>query len=158
MRRKEKEIKDKKEIELILHSAPICRLGFVDGDVAYIVPMNFGYKDGSLYFHSAPSGRKIDLLRSSTLVCFEVDISHKIVNTGVPCNWSSSYQSVIGYGKASFIEDIQQKREALNIIINHYSPGTLYDYPPKKVDEVAVIKIDIFQMSGKKSSVKEGET
>ena len=65
MRRKEKEIKDKKEIEQIFKEAHVCRLGMVDGKIPYIVPMNFGYRDNILYFHSALSGRKIDILKNN---------------------------------------------------------------------------------------------
>jgi nitroimidazol reductase NimA-like FMN-containing flavoprotein (pyridoxamine 5'-phosphate oxidase superfamily) len=152
VRRTEKEIKSKKEIEMILHKATICRVGFVDNNIPYIVPMYFGYKDSCLYFHSATLGRKIDLIRKNNVVCFEVDINHQITNTGVPCNWSSKYQSIIGYGKAFLIEDLHEKREALNVIIEHYSPGTTYQYPEEKVREIAIIKIKIESMTGKQST------
>ena len=45
MRRKEKEITDKNQIEKILEESPVCRLAMVDGDKPYMVPMNFGYRD-----------------------------------------------------------------------------------------------------------------
>ena len=152
MRRKEKEITNRKELDAILSKARICRIGFVDENRAYIVPMNFGYKNNCLYFHSALVGKKIDLIQKNTVVCFEVDIGHDIIDTGIPCNWSSRYTSVIGYGKPSLIEDIKLKEEALNIIIDHYAPGRSYKFPENKVRDVAIIKIEINQMTGKKSS------
>jgi nitroimidazol reductase NimA-like FMN-containing flavoprotein (pyridoxamine 5'-phosphate oxidase superfamily) len=151
MRRKEKEITNRKEIDTVLSKATICRIGLVDNNVAYIVPLNFGYKNNCLYFHSAPIGKKIELITKNNIVCFEVDIDHELIDTGIPCNWSSKYTSIIGYGKAHFITNTEQKQEALNIIIDHYSPGTSYDYPEKNIRDVAVIKIKITQMTGKKS-------
>ena len=60
MRRKDKEIKDQQEIESILGKADVCRLAFSDNDIPYIVPVNYGYRDHCLYFHSAKEGKKID--------------------------------------------------------------------------------------------------
>jgi nitroimidazol reductase NimA-like FMN-containing flavoprotein (pyridoxamine 5'-phosphate oxidase superfamily) len=45
------------------------------------------------------------------MVCFEVDIDYDIVNTGIPCNWSSKYVSIIGYGKARFITNTKQNKK-----------------------------------------------
>lgn len=85
------------------------------------------------------------------MICFEVDIDHEIASTQIPCKWSMNYESVIGQGKASFITDVEQKQKALHIIIDHYSPGSSYILPEKNLKEVAVIKIEIIRMTGKKS-------
>ncbi|MBE3136360.1 MAG: pyridoxamine 5'-phosphate oxidase family protein [Thermoplasmata archaeon] len=151
MRRTDKEITNRREIETILSKATIARIGLIDRNIPYIVPLNFGYKNNCLYFHSAPIGKKIELITRNNMVCFEVDIDHEIIDSGIPCKWSSKYASVIGYGKASFITDSAQKKDALNIIIDHYSPGTSYNFPEKNLHEIAIIKIEITQMTGKKS-------
>jgi uncharacterized protein len=152
MRRTEKEIINRSEIDTILSKATICRIGLVDNNNAYIVPLNFGYKNNCLYFHSAPNGKKIELITKNNIVCFEVDIDNEIIDSGIPCKWSSKYSSVIGYGKASILTDSSQKKDALNIIIDHYSPGTSYNFPEKNLREVIIIKIEITQMTGKKST------
>ena len=152
MRRKEKEIINKKEIEDILQEAQICRVAFCENNTPYIVPMNFGYKDNCLYFHCAKTGKKIDILKKNNNVCFEVDIKYDIKNTGVPCHWSTKYTSVIGFGKGFFIEDLKEKQQALHIIVNHYAPGTNYDYPEKSLRDVGIILIRITQMTGKRSA------
>jgi len=151
MRRAEKEITNRREIETILSQATVCRIGFHDQQTPYIVPMNFGYSDNCLYLHSAPQGKKIEVLKRNPRVCFEVEAEVEIINTGIPCQWSTDYASVIGYGTASFITDVTQKQKALQILIDHYSPGSSYVFPEKKLNEVIVIKIEITQMTGKKS-------
>jgi uncharacterized protein len=151
MRRAEKEITSKKEIETVLAKAKICRIGLQDKDYPYIVPLNFGYKNGHLYFHSAPEGKKIDLIKKNNMVCFEVDIDHDIVNTGIPCNWSSTYSSIIGCGKASLITNPEDKQKALNIILKHYAPVTTYTFPEKNLRDVVIIQIEITEMTGKTS-------
>jgi nitroimidazol reductase NimA-like FMN-containing flavoprotein (pyridoxamine 5'-phosphate oxidase superfamily) len=151
MRRTEKEITNRREIDAILLKAAVCRLGLIDHDTAYIVPLNFGYSNNCLYFHSAHMGKKIELLKKNAVVCFEVDIDHEIIETGIACTWTSKYASVIGYGKASFITDPAQKKDAFQCIINHYSPGSSYTFADKNLKETTVIKIEITQVTGKKS-------
>ena len=82
MRRTEREITDYKSMLEVLRRCDCCRLGFVDGDAAYIVPMNFGFedKDGALtlYFHGATQGKKMSLLPAQRTVSFEADCGHAL--------------------------------------------------------------------------------
>ena len=85
------------------------------------------------------------------MVCFEVDIDHEIINPGIPCNWSSKYVSIIDYGKARFITNTEKTQVDLNIIIDHYSPEASYNFHEKSLHEAAIIKIEITEITGKKS-------
>jgi nitroimidazol reductase NimA-like FMN-containing flavoprotein (pyridoxamine 5'-phosphate oxidase superfamily) len=152
MRRKDKEITNPSELEVILKKAKICRLGLLDVNVPYIVPVHYGYNNKNLYIHAAKEGKKIDLIKEKPKVCFEVELDHKIRNTGIPCNWSTSYKSIIGYGTASILTNTEEKKKALKILINHYAHETVYDFSIKMVDSVAIIKISIDKMTGKQSS------
>ena len=150
MRRKEKEILDREEIESIIKKADVCRLGLSDKNIPYIVPLNFGYKENCLYFHTAKAGKKIDMIKTNNRVCFEMDIDHEVVRAENPCDWNMKYRSVIGYGRAFLLEDIDEKRRALDIIVEHYS-GRLNEYDEKLVNRLAIIKIQVKSMTGKKS-------
>ncbi|MFC1532217.1 pyridoxamine 5'-phosphate oxidase family protein [Thermodesulfobacteriota bacterium] len=63
MRRKEKEITKKSEIEAVINKALVCRVGLSDNNFPYIVPLCFGYQDNTIYIHGALEGRKIDILK-----------------------------------------------------------------------------------------------
>lgn len=151
MRRKDKEIEDKELIEVILRRASICRIALSENDVPYIVPLCFGHKDNFLYFHSAKEGRKIDMIRKNNNVCFEIEIDTELVAAENPCNWSMKYYSIIGFGKAFLVEDTEEKREALDIIAEHYSGKSSSEFPETALHNVAVIKVKIETMTGKKS-------
>lgn len=150
MRRKEKEITDLQQIEKIVARAKVCRLSLFDQNYPYIVPLCFGYKDKTLYFHSASRGKKIDLLKNNKNVGFEIDIPGKILRKGRHCNWDIEYKSVIGYGQAEIIEDMQLKKNALQIILHHYS-DTIPPIPEKNIKNTTIIKVVIIEMTGKKS-------
>jgi nitroimidazol reductase NimA-like FMN-containing flavoprotein (pyridoxamine 5'-phosphate oxidase superfamily) len=150
MRRKDKEITLLTEIEAIIRRAQVCRLAMIDGAEPYIVPLNFGYSDMRLYFHSAPHGRKIDILRRNNRVCFEFDIDHEIVTAPKACEWGFRYQSVIGTGKAFFIEEPQAKKEALDVVMRQYSDGA-YDYSENRMQKIVAFGVAIETLTGKRS-------
>ena len=150
MRRKEKEIKSKEEIESVIQKALVCRLGMVDENGPYIVPLSFGYRENSLYFHCAKEGRKLDILKKNRRVCFEIDTDHEIVESEKACKWGMKYKSVIGFGNVLFIEDMESKKTALGIIMHHYS-GRSFEFEEKEVKRVVIFKVEIESMTGKRS-------
>lgn len=161
MRRKDKEITDKAEIESIIKNAQVCRIAMYDdfAKFPYIVPMNFAYKDGILYFHSAKQGRKIDIINNNPNICFEIDTAHGvIIGEKKLCNWSMAYESVMGFGKAVINDDEQVKISALNLLIQKYSKENIsdieissYQYPESSLKNTSIIQVKILEMTGKKS-------
>ncbi len=150
MRRKEKEITDIGEIESIIRKSLVCRLGLADDGSPYIVPLCFGYKNNSLYFHSAKEGRKIEILKRNNQVCFEFDSNFEVQTGKAACDWGMNYRSVIGYGRAFFIENSEEKRKALDVIMAQYADG-VFEYSEKAFGKAFVIKVEIESMTGKKS-------
>jgi len=152
MRRKEKEITNIREIEAIIHKAEVCRLGLAVDNTPYIVPVFFGYENNCLYIHCAREGRKMDMIRQNNNVCFEMEVDTEITNRDKPaCQWSSTYRSVIGWGSAFILENDEEKKQALDVIMRHYSHRTSFEYKKKPVEEVAVIKIVVAHLGGKQS-------
>jgi len=119
MKRKDKEITDTKVIDDIICRSTVCRLALSETNQPYIVPVCFGYRNRTLYVHSAREGKKIDILRKNNNVCIEFDVDHEIVKADQACKWSMKYRSVICYGTASFVDDGSKKREALDVIMAH---------------------------------------
>lgn len=151
MRRKEQEITDRDIIDAIMARAPVCRIGLCDQGVPYVVPVTFGYRHNRLYFHSSAEGRKMEILRANPNVCFQVDVDVKIVPADTACNWTVHYYSAIGDGTASIVEDLEEKIQGLNLIMEHYSGESHHDYPEALVHKAALVRIDISTVTGKKS-------
>ena len=63
------------------------------------------------------------------------------------------YYSVIGFGKASFINEIEEKREALNIIVTHYSDNS-HKYSVNEIGKVAIIKVAVDSITWKNQDTK----
>jgi hypothetical protein len=121
-----------------------------DENEPYIIPMCFGFRDGILFFHSAQEGKKIEILKKNNKVCFEMDIDTELVEGEKGCDWGIKYSSVVGFGKAAFVEDIQEKRNALHILLEHYS-NEKYKFSEESLSQVAIIKIQIESLTGKRA-------
>lgn len=152
MRRKEKEIQEKSDIEEIIRKAFVCRLAMFDGDQPYIVPLCFGYRDNTLYFHGARKGKKLDIIKKNHKVCFEFDENVELIKAEKPCEWGIKYQSVIGFGKAVILENPDDKQKALEIIMAQYSNKS-YSFPDNATEKTALIKVEIENMTGKQSGL-----
>jgi len=152
MRRSEKEITDRKAIEDIILRSKVCKLAMCEENRPYIVPLCFGFKNNTLYFHSAPKGKKIEILNKNPNVCFEFEIFTQIIKSAKACKWGMRYKSVIGFGKAGFITDDDLKRQAFDIIMNQYADGS-FIYDDALLKSVVVINVGIQSMTGKQSEI-----
>jgi nitroimidazol reductase NimA-like FMN-containing flavoprotein (pyridoxamine 5'-phosphate oxidase superfamily) len=152
MRRSDKEITDKRAIEDIILRSKVCKLAMCEENMPYIVPLCFGFKNNTLYFHSVPKGKKFEILKKNPNVCFEFEISTQVVKSAKACTGGRKYRSVIGFGKASFISDDDLKRQAFDIIMNQYADGS-FIYEEALLKSVVIIKVEIRSMTGKQSEI-----
>lgn len=151
MRRSDKEVTDKTLIDKILKEAEIIRLAMVDEGNPYLVAMNYAFADGYLFMHSALEGKKIDILKKNNKVAFQADNGVELVIQEEACSCGTKYLSVLGTGKAIFIEDIIEKTKALNAIMSKYTGKAGFKFPEKMLEKTLVLKIEIESVTGKKS-------
>jgi nitroimidazol reductase NimA-like FMN-containing flavoprotein (pyridoxamine 5'-phosphate oxidase superfamily) len=153
LRRADKEIRDRAEIEAVLGEAEVGRLGTCVDGTPYVVPLSFVYHDGSIYFHGAGDGKKMGEITRNPRVCFEVDTA-ELVPAEDPCDFNFRYMSVIADGTAKVIEDPVEKLAALKLLVEKYAPGKgemLTKERVKGSKNLAVVEIAIEEMTGKKS-------
>lgn len=90
-----------------------------DGDYPYAVPMSYVYANGTLYFHSAVEGHKVDAVRRHPKASFCV-IARDDVH---PQTFTTHFQSVIVFGRVRIVEDEAEKRAAIEAIARRYAPA-----------------------------------
>lgn len=126
MRRSDREITDLNEIQSIIDKCNVVRIAINDDTYPYIIPVNFGYEFNSgkltLFFHSSMEGYKHKIIEKNNHAAFEMDCSHMLmppINNEV-CTASMAYESVIGQGKISAVND-NEKEKVLCKILEHYN-------------------------------------
>lgn len=152
MRRQNREITDRVEIDGIIRSERLMRIALVDGDIPFLVPVFYGFNNTSIYFHSARAGTKIEILKRNSNVCFEISIDHGVIEDEMACDFEARHRTVIGLGKAVFVEDMAEKIEALDLIVAQFSDKK-FEYPEANLKRTMVIRIDIDSIKGKQYGV-----
>jgi nitroimidazol reductase NimA-like FMN-containing flavoprotein (pyridoxamine 5'-phosphate oxidase superfamily) len=154
MRRKEREISDTVLIEEIIADAAVCRVAFADGNTPYIVALNFGYLPGEkpcIYFHCAPEGRKIEMMKRNNQVCFQMETGHEVYKGENGCDWGMKYKSVVGYGELSVVENEEERKRGLDILMDHYGGTGIYNYDPKVFSRTTILRLKISGMTAKQA-------
>lgn len=153
MRRRDREITDKKLIEEFIAGEQILRIAFYDEGEIYIVPVNYGYTytNGiyTFYFHGAKSGRKYDLSKREPLIGFEIDGNYKLLESEIACGYTANFQSVIGTGKIYLVEDKNEKIKGLDTIMMQTTHTTEWNYTDEMVEAVAVFRLDVKELTCK---------
>lgn len=147
IRRKEREIETTEAIE-ILKKCDYGILSTVGEDgYAYGIPVNYVYANNSIYFHSAVEGHKLDNIKNNNKVSFCV-VGQTCI---LPDKFSTKYESVIIFGRATEVFD-NEKNTILLEIVNKYSPDYIEkgkEYITNSSAATKMIKISIEHISGK---------
>jgi hypothetical protein len=166
MRRFKKEIKDKAVIIDILNRCHVGCIGTIGKDgYPMVKPLNFAYYDGSnplfskggqggfgsIYFHTAKEGEKIEYIKRDNKVCFEAHLPIAYLKAkNQPCEAEYFFRSVIIKGRAYIIEDRDEKLFGLKCLMEKYQPeGGYGGYLEEKLKITGIVRIDIEEMVGK---------
>lgn len=153
MRKQEKQITDENELKEILARGKYAVISMCRDNEPYIVTLSYGYDnaDNALYFHTGQKGLKIDFIKQNPNVCATV-----IEDRGyMKDECGHDYRSVVIFGRISLIENIQEKKHGLEVILNHLeeNPEKFKEKALKSDDvysAIAVLKLEICDISGKK--------
>ena len=158
MTKRERQITDPDQIRRILDTAKVLHLGLSVDNEPYVVPLNYGYtmEDGKLviYLHSAQRGKKLDMLRANPKVFFEMDCDRAPFEGQLPCQYGMVYSSVMGRGVAHIVEDVEEKKRAMSILMNTQT-GKNFTFVDRLVSMVAVIRLDVSEYTAKHRPLPE---
>ena len=142
-------ITDPVQIEEIIRKCAYCTVGITDLEGnPYVIPMNFAYHDGVVYLHSGPEGGKLEMVERHPQVCINFCEGHELVymHRQVACSYSMKSRSVICRGKVRFIEDMDEKRQILDMFMKQYTENEC-GYAEPAVRNVKIWEVRVDQMS-----------
>jgi nitroimidazol reductase NimA-like FMN-containing flavoprotein (pyridoxamine 5'-phosphate oxidase superfamily) len=142
-------ILNKDEIEKLLHSQTVGRIGCHADGVTYIVPISYAYDGENIFAHTL-EGMKINMMRKNPEVCFEVDSMQNMAN----------WQSVISWGVFEELGDPKDRQHALEILHARVLPNSAsatarlsseWPFSPKDMNSIkgVVFRIQLHKKTGK---------
>ena len=151
IRRKDREIANANQLKHILKTTSYITIALCNNNEPYLVSLSHGYdKDKNcLYFHCANKGKKLVYLKSNNKVWGQAVQDYTVTDD---CNYK--YKSVHFTGIVSFIEDINEKKHALQVMIKQLSQKPdekLKKLNLKTISKTTIGRIDINYISGKKT-------
>jgi hypothetical protein len=148
MRRKKQLLSEAETIE-ILQSCTSGVLAVIgDNNYPYAVPLSYAYKDGKLFFHFAKAGHKLDSIVKNSRVSFCVIQTDHVI----PDSLTTHFRSAIIFGGARILTEDSEKRNALECLVEKYSPEYITEGRSeieREWNRVNVAEVKIEHMTGK---------
>lgn len=144
-------IDDRQRIDEIIKSCKSCFLGLCGSDMQpYVIPMNFGYKDGVIYLHGGFSGRKWEIFEENSKACVTFMLGDDVVwqNEQIACSWRVKSQTVVAEGTLKVVREFDEKVKALDILMEQYS-SRKFKYSDPAIRNVGVWKLEIVQIEAR---------
>lgn len=156
MRRKDRAVEDISLIKQMLRKAPFGVLATVSEEQPMVHFNTFVYDEDSnaLYMHTAKKGTTRDMVTTNPKVSFGVGEMGRLLPARQAREMSVEFSSVVLYGQAEIMTDMNVAREKMQLFIDkyftHLNPGEDYEeLTEKAIEEISVIKVSIKCWGGK---------
>jgi nitroimidazol reductase NimA-like FMN-containing flavoprotein (pyridoxamine 5'-phosphate oxidase superfamily) len=143
---------DAATVKPILDEGFICHVAFSDDRGPVVVPTSYARVGDALYLHGAAGNAALRALTSGAPVCVAVTLVDGLVLARSAFHHSINYRSVVIFGAASEVTDLDEKRRALDAVVEHLAPGRGRD--ARGADDAAmratrVVRIPLDEASAK---------
>lgn len=159
MRRADREVTNPEQIAAIVAACDIVEVAYADAEGLTIVPLNFGFDYDeatgklTLWFHSAPRGRKLDAIRAAAggrlPVAFTMQTDCEVVAGRTTCNWGEAFKSIVGNGTASIIDNLDEARQGLALLMKQQAGMEHVEFTDQQVHAVTVWKVEADYLTAK---------
>ena len=143
---------DRETVYRILDEGFLCHAGFVVDGQPFVIPTSYGRKDSSLYIHGSAASRMLRQMKDGVPVCITVTLLEGLVLARSIFNHSMNYRSVVILGKATLVDDPDEKLAALRTLSEHILPGRWEDSRQpneRELKATSVLRVPIEEFSAK---------
>jgi nitroimidazol reductase NimA-like FMN-containing flavoprotein (pyridoxamine 5'-phosphate oxidase superfamily) len=152
VREADRAVYDRETVYRILDEGFLCHAGFVVDGHPFVIPTSYGRKDSSLYIHGSAASRMLRQMKDGVPVCITVTLLEGLVLARSIFNHSMNYRSVVVLGKATLVDNPQEKLDALRILSEHILPGRWADSRQpneRELKATSVLRLPIEEFSAK---------
>lgn len=146
---------DRQTIYEILDEGLICQVGFVANGQPFVIPTAYGRVDDRLYIHGSPASRMLRTLKEGVEVCVTVTLLDGLVLARSAFHHSMNYRSVVVFGRATLVDNANEKLEALKAFTEHVMRDRWAEVRPPNRQELAgtlVLALPLTEASAKMRS------
>jgi uncharacterized protein len=146
---------DRELVHSMLDEGYVCHLGFIRDGAPVVLPTLYGRVGERLYVHGSTGSRPLRMTGRADPglpVCLTVTHVDALILARSAFHHSINYRSVVVHGLAYDVRDPEEKRAALDALVDHVVPGRAADSRPanrKELAATAVIRLDLDQVSAK---------
>lgn len=152
VREPERGVYDREAVYRILDEAFLCHVGFTVDGQPFVIPTSYGRKDANLYIHGSAASRMLRHMKEGVSLCVTVTLLDGLVLARSVFNHSMNYRSVVVLGKATLVEDAEEKLAALRVLSEHIIPGRWDDVRQpndRELKATSVLRLPIEEFSAK---------
>jgi len=152
VREAERGVYDRETVYRILDEGFLCHVGFAVDGQPFVIPTSYGRKDASLYIHGSAASRMLRQMKEGVAVCVTVTLLDGLVIARSVFNHSMNYRSVVILGKATLVDDPEEKLTALRTLSEHIIPGRWDDVRQpneRELKATSVLRLPIEEYSAK---------
>jgi len=152
VREPERGVYDREAAYRILDEGFICHVGFLVDGQPFVIPTSYGRKDANLYIHGSAASRMLRQMKEGVAVCVTVTLLDGLVLARSVFNHSMNYRSVVILGKATLVEDAEEKLTALRVLSDHILPGRWDDARQpneRELKATSVLRVPMEEFSAK---------
>lgn len=136
----------------VLDAGKICHVGFCLDGQPYVLPMSYGRLDDKLLLHGSIASRMMKNLADGLPCCVTVTHFDGLVYARSTFNSSMNYRSVMVFGNARLVTDLDEKRSGVQAFVDHLMPGRradLRESTPKELNATSLLVLPIETFSVK---------
>ena len=143
---------DRETVHAILEEGFVCHVGFVVEGQPFVIPTNYARVDETLYLHGSSASRMLRTLSEGVEVCVTVTLVDALVLARSAFHHSVNYRSVVMLGRATLVEDPDEKMRVLEAFTNHVVRGRWKEVRPPTPQELkgtSVLALPLREVSAK---------
>jgi len=152
VREADRAVYDREAAYRILDEGFLCHVGFVAEGQPFVIPTSYGRKNDNLYIHGSAASRMLRNLKEGVPVCITVTLLDGLVLARSIFNHSMNYRSVVVLGKATLVQDPEEKIAALRALSEHILPGRWADSRQpneRELKATSILRVPIEEFSAK---------
>ncbi len=152
VREPDRAVYDRESVYRILDEGFLCHVGFVLERQPFVIPTSYGRKDASLFIHGSAASRMLRQMKDGVPVCVTVTLLDGLVLARSIFNHSMNYRSVVILGRATLVDDPEEKLAALRVLSDHILPGRWDEVRQpneRELKATSVLRVPIEEFSAK---------